>query len=395
MGQPAKAPEPRRIPGEEHLAARKGSDIWQIRFSIGSHRFRESSGTATKIDAGALALKRWQEEWDRIKLGVVPKQEMTLNRAFSWFYLEKAKGTAYGEGGQKFILRVILETLGPRTLLSELTDAKVNDMIQAVRVREHPGAGRGPRTKAAAGGTINRYLAALSAVCKRAREVWHVEVGDWSAKNHRQRESQNREVFLDHEQARRLVDAATGHLRPILLFSLMTGLRRANVLGLQWEQVSMDMGRAVLIQKGDRRLGVTLPPQALELLRSLRPALEDRTGPVFVLGNPNVPCGCSRCLSPGSAGKPLGSVKKAFQTAAKAAGLRDMPAGRLRIHDLRHTAASWLLAAGGDLQVVKEVLGHSNIATTGRYVHLLPGRKETVVADASAALFAAPVKGEC
>jgi Site-specific recombinase XerD len=50
-----------------------------------------------------------------------------------------------------------------------------------------------------------------------------------------------------------------------------------------------------------------------------------------------------------------------------------------RIHDLRHAHASWLLAGGADLQVVKERLGHSTIATTEKYLHTLPDADETAL----------------
>lgn len=51
----------------------------------------------------------------------------------------------------------------------------------------------------------------------------------------------------------------------------------------------------------------------------------------------------------------------------------------MRIHDLRHAHASWLLAGGADLQVVKERLGHASIATTERYLHTLPEADETAL----------------
>ena len=66
--------------------------------------------------------------------------------------------------------------------------------------------------------------------------------------------------------------------------------------------------------------------------------------------------------------------REAWYPAREAAGL----AG-LRVHDLRHAHASWLLAGGADLQVVKERLGHASIVTTERYLHSLPTADETAL----------------
>jgi integrase len=61
--------------------------------------------------------------------------------------------------------------------------------------------------------------------------------------------------------------------------------------------------------------------------------------------------------------------------ACSAAGLDPRP----RLHDLRHSHASWLLAGGADLQVVRDRLGHASIATTSKYVHTLPTADETAL----------------
>jgi integrase len=50
-----------------------------------------------------------------------------------------------------------------------------------------------------------------------------------------------------------------------------------------------------------------------------------------------------------------------------------------RVHDLRHAHASWLLAGGADIQVVKERLGHASIMTTQRYLHTLPDADDTAL----------------
>lgn len=60
--------------------------------------------------------------------------------------------------------------------------------------------------------------------------------------------------------------------------------------------------------------------------------------------------------------------------ARKEAGL-----DKVRVHDLRHAHASWLLSGGADLQVVKERLGHASISTTEKYLHSLPTADETAL----------------
>jgi len=64
-----------------------------------------------------------------------------------------------------------------------------------------------------------------------------------------------------------------------------------------------------------------------------------------------------------------------WRPSCESAGLTDLP----RFHDLRHSHASWLLAGGADLQVVKERLGHASIMTTQRYLHTLPDADESAV----------------
>jgi integrase len=64
-----------------------------------------------------------------------------------------------------------------------------------------------------------------------------------------------------------------------------------------------------------------------------------------------------------------------WKPAIKAAGLTM----KVRLHDLRHAHASWLLAGGADLQVVRQRLGHSSLRTTERYLHTLPDADETAL----------------
>jgi integrase len=69
-------------------------------------------------------------------------------------------------------------------------------------------------------------------------------------------------------------------------------------------------------------------------------------------------------------GKPLSDLQTPFKAACKRAGIRD-----LRFHDLRHTAATYMVMGGVDLVTVKEILGHATIQMTMRYAHPTPENK--------------------
>jgi site-specific recombinase XerD len=65
-------------------------------------------------------------------------------------------------------------------------------------------------------------------------------------------------------------------------------------------------------------------------------------------------------------------MQKIWKPAVKEAGLPDA----LRIHDLRHTAASFMIFEGAHLELVHQQLGHSSVTVTQRYAHLYPSQGE-------------------
>ncbi len=69
--------------------------------------------------------------------------------------------------------------------------------------------------------------------------------------------------------------------------------------------------------------------------------------------------------------KPIKSVLRSFRTACRNAGIEDF-----RFHDLRHTCASHLIMNGANLKEVQDHLGHRNISTTNRYLHLTDEHKQ-------------------
>jgi len=70
----------------------------------------------------------------------------------------------------------------------------------------------------------------------------------------------------------------------------------------------------------------------------------------------------------------MADVKTAFKTACRRAKIRD-----LRFHDLRHTAATYMVTGGIDLVTVSEILGHADIKMTMRYAHPTPENRRKAV----------------
>lgn len=143
---------------------------------------------------------------------------------------------------------------------------------------------------------------------------------------------------------------------------ILTGARKRELLDARWEHVDLDRRQWLIPQsKNGRSRHVPLSQAAIDILRQL-PRVKD---------NPWV--------FPSKTGKPFVSIKRCWATAIDKAGLPG-----LRIHDLRHSAASFMLNAGIDLFAVGRVLGHKDHKSTMRYGHTSDARlAEAVTAGAS------------
>jgi integrase len=171
--------------------------------------------------------------------------------------------------------------------------------------------------------------------------------------------------FLSREEAGRLIDAlnevqADKSVNPAfcdaIRLLLLTGARKTEVLGLRWLEV--DIERKLLLlppertkaggKNGERR--IILSPPALEILAKRRPKDAEPDDYVFpaMRGDGHI----------------IG-VRRAFTKACIKAKLSGV-----RIHDLRHSFASFAVADGASLFLVGKLLGHASARTAERYAHL-------------------------
>jgi len=176
--------------------------------------------------------------------------------------------------------------------------------------------------------------------------------------------------YLTIEQARALIDAFDPYYRPFVTFAIHTGLRLSELRALTWDDI--DFERADLHVRHNISAGITTTPKTRHSNRhlSLPPFL------VQVLIDHQAVCPPSpeNYVFPQPSGRlidPANFRKKVFLPAFEKAGLEPV-----RFHDLRHTCASLLVDAGASLYDVMSWLGHSNVTTTLRYAHWLPGAQQ-------------------
>lgn len=174
-----------------------------------------------------------------------------------------------------------------------------------------------------------------------------------------------RERYLSRQEAERLIDAlnaveAEGAVNAAFCDAVrllvLTGARKTEILGLKWAEV--DHARQTLVlpperskaggQNGVRR--ISLSPPAMAILTKRQPNRFDADSYVFPAARGD--------------GHIIG-VRRAFAKACARAELRDV-----RIHDLRHTFASFAVADGASLFLVGKLLGHANARSAERYAHL-------------------------
>jgi len=162
-----------------------------------------------------------------------------------------------------------------------------------------------------------------------------------------------KERYLSQDEARRLYEQVRKSDNPMLQFIIpmliMTGARKREVLDAKWEDFDIERRQwRIPMTKTGRPRHVPLSDGVLRLLATV----PQDDGHPWVFANPGTK-------------KPYVSIFYAWDTARKRAGLKEV-----RIHDLRHSFASFLVNAGRSLYEVQKLLGHTQVKTTQRYAHL-------------------------
>lgn len=207
--------------------------------------------------------------------------------------------------------------------------------------------------------TINRYLAAL-------KKMFNIAIAnDMLHRNpcvniKKLKENNEKIRYLTIEEEKRLFEVLPEHIKPIVVCALQTGMRRSNILNLRWEQIDFEYNFIEIEKQENKGHKIIRIPISEKLLTELKTIGIKNNGYVFI--NPETQ-------------KPYNTIRKAWLSALKRANIENF-----RFHDLRHTVATRLVERNVDIRTVQEIMAHSSISTTQRYMHPTPKRKLEAIA---------------
>ncbi|MHC4730834.1 MAG: tyrosine-type recombinase/integrase [Planctomycetota bacterium] len=219
--------------------------------------------------------------------------------------------------------------------------------------------------------TLNRYVCLVSNVFKWAILNEYVETNPAAAVPRYSEKGRHRTLVLTHKQVLHLLEVAPDDFRSVLVLAIFTGLRRGEIITLEWRDVALK-AREITVRPENCK---TSTGRTVPILDVVHDALRERSrqrdtadGSTPVLARPD--------------GRPWTPVMFLWRWDRLMKAATNLPAevrDELVLHSLRHCFASYLISAGQSLSVVAELMGHTVAATTARYAHLLPGTKKRAV----------------
>jgi integrase len=354
-------PRRRRASGEGSVYWIEKKGLWagQITLPTGERKF--------KYNKRQNVVKEWLlTARGDLQKGVLPQNDKITVSEFMESYMETvAKNTLRPSTQQMYwsyirvhinpsLGKIKLKDLGPHHL-QRFYSQKVDGGLSKRTVQIIHGTIRRVLNQAVSWGIIQKN------VCKQVKAP---------------RPAKTAPTFFTKEQLNAFLESVKGHRYfPIYLLLIYGGFREGEVLGIHVEDCDMgnraiNVRHQVVTLKGglviaepkteSSKRAVTLPKVAYDELKRHLEQLDRKQGLIFTTNT-------GRPISPRN-------LIRHFKLALRAAGLPD-----IRVHDLRHSHASLLLASGINPKVVQERLGHASITLTlTTYSHVIPSLQEEV-----------------
>jgi integrase len=338
------------------MPVQKRGDRWHYAFCIRGVRYRGAIPEArTKFQAEKAETKLRQEVYDG-RFG-----RPTGEKDFGMFVEEVYKPWAREnkrsfDNNEKYKLPMICESKS----LKGKTFAQISPLlIEKYKKERRESKLKDETTRRPS--TINRELQILSRIFSLAIR-YGVTVKNPCTEVSLLPENNKRVRYLFDDEEHRLLSVLTGprgHLLPLVILAIGTGMRRGDLFNLTWERIDFQRGLIyVPNSKTGRNYSVPMNEDVKAILQQIRTVTR---GGGYVFINPDT-------------AMPYTDIKKAFATACRLAGIDN-----LHWHDLRHTFGTRLAEAGFSEATIADLMGHSDPQTTRRYTHATDRAKRAAV----------------
>ncbi len=300
--------------------------------------------------------QRWAEDTEATLrsggyVGDTPPDDMAFSKALDRYELEVSSKKRPNTRAREITSANKLRESFSRLNLKEITPALV-------------AAFRDKRFQSVGPSTIQKDLALLSHLYTIARTEWALEVNNPVTFIRKPATPNGRLRLMSKDEARNLLEickqSRNEKLYHYVQLMLHTGMRPSEGAGLIWGKVDIDARIIDLTTTKTKPRRVPLTIKAIEILLDIMPEQCNGREPVFLPDK----------ISATVQRRPNLFFRRAFDNAVKKAKIEDF-----HMHDLRHTAASYLLMAGVDLRTLAEILGYSTTQMVQRYTHLLDEHK--------------------
>lgn len=324
----------------------KVGNNWYIDFYMSGNRYKESVGPVNKTIAKEMLIIRKREVIQgQYKPKAVQVAFLKMKEQFMEYSKANKRPSSHARDESS------MKHLEPFFAGKRLSDIAPFDIEKYKAQRQ---------AAKAAPATINRELGCLRHMFNMAIK-WGKAQKNPVAEVRFLKEPEEKTRILSHEEEAKLLEAVraghkAGHLEPIIIMALHTGMRKGEILRLKWADV--DFVNGYITVRGTKTGQIRKVPMNRVLTETLKRVKRS-------------PC-CEYVFASG--GKPYGDVKTGWWTALESAGIKNF-----RFHDLRHTFGSRLGMAGVDIKTIQELMGHEDIKMTMRYSHPTPEHKRRAV----------------
>jgi len=366
------------------------AETYSYRFQYRGHRFSGPTGLADKRAAQAFE----KREMERVRSLVVPRDApLTYQIAASRYWAEHGQHLTNAADLYRS-LGWLQKHLGAKTRLAAIDDAIVAELVArrrgesvtVTRKKRHAKTRR-PTGKVitqtlrpVSNATVNRsVIEPLRAIINRANKVWKLPTSPIDWKQHKLREVQERVREASRAEERTILGSLDADFTPVVVFALLTGCRMAEVCGLRWQHVDWFNRQFTVTGKGNRSRTIPMSDSVFNVLWALK---DSHPAAVFTYTAKRTRINHGQKLVKGRRYPITRAGLKTHWRRHVGPHVENY-----RFHDNRHTAATRLLRATGNLLMVQRLLGHSDIATTTKYAHatmedLRKGLNQMPVSDA-------------